>query len=268
MFIWLTAVGSSSCSTSGRMRAYEPHPSSCCRGRRMQRMFARRSKPERSSSSGGRLNRRSCWRKFQPCSRARGGRQMATILVADDREQERQYLVVLLRHAGHDVVEAEDGLDAIAKISTTAPDLIIADLLMPTMDGFELIRQLRERPETRNTPIVLYTSAYDEVETQALVEHYAAATILPKPSEPEVLLRTIGRILGEALPNRLPFGDDFRHAHLELVTTKLHSKISDLERANSELVQKESQLRLVTNAVPVLISLIDTDLHRSEEHTS
>jgi PAS domain S-box-containing protein len=186
---------------------------------------------------------------------------MATILVADDREQERQYLVVLLRHAGHDVVEAEDGLDAIAKISTTAPDLVIADLLMPTMDGFELIRQLRERPETRNTPIVLYTSAYDEVETQALVEHYAAATILPKPSEPEVLLRTIGRILGEALPNRLPFGDDFRHAHLELVTTKLHSKISDLERANSELVQKESQLRLVTNAVPVLISLIDTDLH-------
>jgi CheY-like chemotaxis protein len=76
---------------------------------------------------------------------------MAVILVVDDRAMERQFLVTLLSYAGHRVLEADDGLNALAVIRAEAPELVITDILMPTMDGFEFVRQMRSdrRPAAR-----------------------------------------------------------------------------------------------------------------------
>jgi PAS domain S-box-containing protein len=184
---------------------------------------------------------------------------MPTILVVDDRPRERQYLVTLLQYAGHRVMEADDGGRALALMERDLPELVVTDILMPSMDGFEFVRQMREQAETRNTPVILYTAAYDEGATRDLLSQCTGTTLLTKPSEPEVVLETIDKLLGEA-PRQLPrLGEDFSSAHLQLVTTKLHGKMADLERANAELAEKESQLRLVTNAVPVLIASIDAE---------
>jgi signal transduction histidine kinase len=151
--------------------------------------------------------------------------------------------VALFQHSGHDVVEADDGQDAIAKISIAAPDLVITDIVMPTMDGFELVRQLRSRPETQSTPVIVYTAGYDDKATHLLVENYTGATILPKPSDPEVVLKTVNGILGNEAPRQTAaLGEDFRSAHLQLVTTSLHRRMMDLERANSELRELNKSL--------------------------
>lgn len=185
---------------------------------------------------------------------------MARILVVDDREHERRFLVTLFKHAGHHVIEAEDGLDAIAQMSTDIPDLVVSDILMPTMDGFELVRQMRERLETRNTPVIFYTASYDEAAARVLVKECAAAAILPKPSEPDIVLRTVEGILGSPFREPSAFGEGFRSAHLELVTTKLYRKVSDLKRANDNLRQfafaaahdLQEPLRNIVNSLALL----------------
>jgi PAS domain S-box-containing protein len=169
---------------------------------------------------------------------------MATILLVDDREDERHYLQVLFQHSGHQVTVAENGQDAIVAMSASIPDLVVTDILMPTMDGFEFIRRMRERSETRNIPVILYTAAYDDWATQALAAEWTGATILSKPSEPEVILRAINKILREPSLQQGALGEEFRTAHLELVTTKLHQKMDALESTNARLAQSEERLRL------------------------
>jgi signal transduction histidine kinase/DNA-binding response OmpR family regulator len=176
---------------------------------------------------------------------------MATILLVDDREHERQYLQILFEHSGHYVVVAENGLDAIAAMSVRIPDLVVTDILMPTMDGFEFIRRMRELPETRNTPVIFCTAAYDDWATRALARQWTGATILPKPSEPEAVLRTVNRVLGESSPQQGALGEEFRSAHLELITTKLHQKMEDLEAANAKLAQSEERLRLALSGASI-----------------
>ena len=71
---------------------------------------------------------------------------MATILVADDNRANREALAALLELAGHDVIRAADGREAFARAREAHPELVISDVLMPVMDGYELARNLRADP--------------------------------------------------------------------------------------------------------------------------
>ena len=82
---------------------------------------------------------------------------MATILVADDERDIRELLQHILFDAGHDVLAAKDGAEALEKALTQHPDLVLLDVKMPAMDGFELLRKMRETPETTAMPVVLVT---------------------------------------------------------------------------------------------------------------
>ncbi len=72
---------------------------------------------------------------------------MATILVVDDLPDNRELLVDLLGDSGHEMRQAGNGAEALAMTIRHHPDLVIADILMPTMDGYEFVRQLRANPE-------------------------------------------------------------------------------------------------------------------------
>ena len=76
---------------------------------------------------------------------------MATILIVDDRSVNRKYLVTLLSTQRHRLLEAVDGRDGLATVHAEHPDLVITDVLMPVMDGYELVKQLRLDPATRST---------------------------------------------------------------------------------------------------------------------
>ncbi len=161
---------------------------------------------------------------------------MATILVVDDRASNRQFLRTLLGYAGHRVIEATDGAEALECVRKERPDLIISDLVMPTMDGFEFLRQLRADPEVAATPVVFRTSTYDDERVRALAVAGGAVNVLKSPTEPAELLRTVADILGEdrrAAP--APLGEGFDREYRRLVADQLAQKFEELETAHREL---------------------------------
>ena len=116
---------------------------------------------------------------------------MATVLVVDDWEFQREYLRLLFEHAGHVVLEAENGDDALRKTHSIDLDLVFTDVVMPGTDGIDFIRRIRERDEMQNLPVVFYTAAYDDQNTLEFAKHYSSVTILPKPAEPDAVLRAL-----------------------------------------------------------------------------
>ena len=120
----------------------------------------------------------------------------ATILIVDDHVLNREFLRTLLGYGGHRLVEAANGADALKMVKESRPDLIISDVLMPGMDGYELVRRLRSDPETADLPVIFYTALYREREAGKLAEECGVRWVLPKPSSPDVILRTVHDALG------------------------------------------------------------------------
>ena len=150
---------------------------------------------------------------------------MAVILVVDDDPAARELMSVVLGYAGHDVRTATDGADALARAEADEPDLVIADLLMPTMDGFEFVRRLREVPSLAKTPVAFYTASYLESEARSLADACGVTHIITKPSEPEEILRVVRSVLGAPhVAVAAPAAEEFREAHVSLLTAKLSQK--------------------------------------------
>ena len=80
------------------------------------------------------------------------------ILVVEDQEDNRQILRDLLGSAGYDLTEAENGEEAIAAVARRRPDLILMDIQLPVMDGYEATRRIRTNPDLRSVPIIAVTS--------------------------------------------------------------------------------------------------------------
>lgn len=83
---------------------------------------------------------------------------MKTVLLVEDVEDNRELARMLLEAAGHDVVEAHDGAAAVAMATASPPDLVLMDLSLPEMDGWEAMRRLRGDERTRELPIVALTA--------------------------------------------------------------------------------------------------------------
>src|SRR3977135_2748658 len=100
----------------------------------------------------------------------RGGETLAvaTILAVDDHRTNREFLVTLLGYQKHRLLEASDGAEALALVKAHHPDLVITDILMPTMDGYEFVRQLRADPEISSTTVVFFTAQYHKNEAESL----------------------------------------------------------------------------------------------------
>jgi two-component system chemotaxis response regulator CheY len=115
------------------------------------------------------------------------------VLMVDDSNSMRTMVAFTLRRAGYDVIEAEDGHQAMALIDGSAVDCVVTDINMPGMDGLELIRQLRASPAHRAIPIVLLTVVTDPAK-QEEAEAAGATVWLSKPFHPTTLLDMLGRM--------------------------------------------------------------------------
>jgi PAS domain S-box-containing protein len=125
---------------------------------------------------------------------------MANILIVEDHAISRQMLRNLLAYKGHGVLEAVDGIEALALAHTKRPDLIITDVVMPTMDGLEFVRRLRADAVLASTPVIFYTAASVRRGDRHIEEACGNCRVLTKPSEPLVILRVLGEVLGIAAP--------------------------------------------------------------------
>jgi CheY-like chemotaxis protein len=162
---------------------------------------------------------------------------MATILVVDDRPTNREFLVTLLGYKGHRLLEAGDGAEALEMARVRRPDLIIVDLVMPVMDGYEFVRQLRADPAIAQTCVIFYTATYLQAEAWALAQACGVAHIVTKPAEPEEIFRVVDAALDfTSAPSQSSSSEDFYHEHIRVVTDKLAEQVEMLEQ---EIVQRK-----------------------------
>ncbi|MGB5131731.1 MAG: EAL domain-containing protein [Steroidobacteraceae bacterium] len=161
---------------------------------------------------------------------------MAKILIVDDDHAGRDLLVTLVRYKGHQAFEAADGADALDLVRRERPQLVIADVLMPTMDGYEFVRRLREDPEVAGTEVIFYTASYHEREAVDLAGTGGVSRVLIKPCEPSQILDSIDEVLrGGAEIDSAAVPAEFDHEHLRLLTNKLWHRSNELEIANARL---------------------------------
>ena len=117
------------------------------------------------------------------------------ILVVEDTEDNRQILRDLLSTAGYDIVEAYDGAEGVAKAAEHKPDLILMDIQMPVMDGFEATRRIKADPALKSIPVIAVTSyalSGDEEKTRAAgCDGYIA-----KPYSPRQMLAKVREVIG------------------------------------------------------------------------
>ena len=160
---------------------------------------------------------------------------VATILVVDDSPHTRALLASLIVSAGHRVVEASDGAEGFGLARRELPDLVITDVLMPEMDGYEFLRRLRNEPATATTPVIFYTAAFIQDEVSTVADRWGLCWVLPKPSEPAQILRAMEVALKE--PSQLPIPpppDESSREHLAVLNRALMRQVRSLEAAQLE----------------------------------
>lgn len=119
---------------------------------------------------------------------------MTSILAVDDSPSMRQMVAFTLKSAGFDVTEAEDGAIALEKAKAGHFNLVLADVNMPNMDGITLVRELRQLPDYRFTPLLILTT--EAGQDKKMEGKQAGATgWLVKPFNPEQLVATVKRVL-------------------------------------------------------------------------
>jgi CheY-like chemotaxis protein len=117
-----------------------------------------------------------------------------TILVADDEPNIARLVQMSLERNGYTVVLAPDGREALKQVADSRPDLILLDVMMPHVDGFEVLEKLKGDPATRDIPVIMMTVKARDADTFEATERGAAA-FLWKPVNPSDLLATVDLVL-------------------------------------------------------------------------
>jgi two-component system chemotaxis response regulator CheY len=120
---------------------------------------------------------------------------MASILTVDDSTSMRQMVSFTLKGAGYEVVETVDGVEALEVAKTRSFDLVVTDVNMPNMDGITLIKELRNLPDYKFTPLLMLTTE-SAAEKKQQGKAAGATGWIVKPFDPEQLLGTIKKVLG------------------------------------------------------------------------
>lgn len=168
---------------------------------------------------------------------------MFRTLIVDDNEQNLYLLDVLLKTNGFIVDQASNGVEALEAARKNKPDLIITDILMPTMDGFSLCRTWKSDKELRGVPFIFYTATYTEKKDEDFALSLGADRFVIKPQNPDDLLKIIREILDAQKAQSttpvesrsLPKDKEYLKGYNEALIRKLEKKMIQLETSNKRL---------------------------------
>ena len=119
---------------------------------------------------------------------------MAKILIAEDEKDIRELLAFTLRYAGYEVIVTQDGQEAYDMIQQNVPDLVLLDIRMPRMTGYEVCRRIKADEKTSNIPVVFLSAKGQDAEVQEGIDAGATEYLL-KPFAPSELLVRVKDIL-------------------------------------------------------------------------
>lgn len=172
------------------------------------------------------------------------------MLIAEDDADSRAYLTRLLESQGHDVTSAHNGRDALEMARRSPPDLILSDILMPKMDGFELCQRVRADAALGRIPVIIYTATYTEEQDRELALTLGATRFVVKPEEPQRLLSVIAEVIEERARAEAvePAATDVSERqveilHLQALARKLDDKVTQLEEERRALAASEEKYR-------------------------
>lgn len=153
------------------------------------------------------------------------------IMVVDDRDADRELLEMLLVHAGYRVRAVSHGGDALQEAIARPPDLVVADVVLPGMGGFELVARMREHERLATVPLLLCSAYFTPAEAAQAAMELGVAAVIPKPVQAEVLTAAVARALGIDVEPMLasPVAGSLRSLNAKLVET-----INEAERVNAE----------------------------------
>ncbi len=168
------------------------------------------------------------------------------ILIVDDNEDSRVYLERSLKSQGYATSGADNGESALAKAKEWKPNMIISDIMMPEMDGFELCKNIKSNEELKTICFVFYTATFIDNKDRELAISFGASEYIVKPVPPNEFFEIIKNVLKKYENNKLPISPqieinkhELNERHVHTLTKKLHKKVSDLEKEREALKKSE-----------------------------
>lgn len=134
---------------------------------------------------------------LEPLTGGSGGEGAISVLLVDDEDQLRRVLRDLLERDGYKVYEAADGVAALEAVDRHAPDIVVLDLNLPGLDGYNVLAQIRSRPATAELPVLVLTALGDE-DNEVRVFELGADDFLSKPFRPRALSARLQAVLGRS----------------------------------------------------------------------
>lgn len=167
---------------------------------------------------------------------------MASLLIVDENVSHSSSLVTLLGNGGHDLRHATDGAQALSLVGSERPDLVITDILMARMDGYEFVQRLRSTPDGADTPVIFCTGATREQEARALAKECGVDHILVKPFDLQLLSETIDSCLNKHKPENSSLAvEDLDREYLRLLMDEVDGQT---ERSNAVNLRMEAFLKI------------------------
>lgn len=172
------------------------------------------------------------------------------ILIAEDKAEDRTLLRLVLESHGHVVVEAANGQEGLDAAADTGIELIISDVLMPVMDGFEFLRNIRKRS---SVTFIFYSAVYDSDKDMRFASSLGADGYLVKPRQPLRLMAEIEAILkARSKGGGEPLKDDAEYLenYGQILAAKLQEKVKELEALLLERAEQEERISSFVNNAP------------------
>tara|TARA_B110001454_G_scaffold28073_1_gene27434 strand:- start:24950 stop:26593 length:1644 start_codon:yes stop_codon:yes gene_type:complete len=169
--------------------------------------------------------------------------EQQNILILDDNLLFRMITKNILLERGYLVLEGSNGKEGLDLIQQHKPDLVITDVLMPIMDGYEFLRNIRLSSTYPHLKVIFYTGTYSGYEEIALAKSGGVSAVLIKPAEPDEILNAVTAALSSVSGTNSEIGPRYEREHLRILTNQLSKKVLELEQFNHQL-SKEIQNRI------------------------
>jgi len=183
------------------------------------------------------------------------------ILIVDDMEENLYLLETLLKGSGYEVVSAKDGLEALTKLKEESVDLIISDILMPQMDGFQFCRECKKNDRLKKLPFMFYPATYTDKKDEEFALSLGADKFILKAQEPEALLKLLSEVIekhkkGILTVPKEPIKEEeetYFVKYNERLIKKLEKKTLDLGKSEIHIKYLYSVLKAIRNVNQLIV---------------
>jgi PAS domain S-box-containing protein len=189
------------------------------------------------------------------------------VLIVDDKEENLYMLETLLKGSGYEVILAVNGAEALERLRTQGFDMIISDVLMPVMDGFQLCREVKGDDDLKDIPFVFYTATYTDKKDEEFALKLGADKYILKPTEPDEFIRIIEGVIRDVREGKITPKKPALEEEEEVFKLYSERLVKKLEKMMLKLEESERKYRnLCENANDLIFSLDEEGCFTAVNH--